>query len=144
MITAVCSMFSVHSPNTRRQDVFVLSSLGPKYFREIRWLFPFQRILDPLELRSTNVVETFLKNLNGPECCHLTSAGTGKNKREGECSCFVEVFPLSCHCDQIWIGVWSQMTTFDEHLMPLRYFLGLGRGDRLICPKMREYSKAKT
>lgn len=82
MITAVCSMFSVHSPNTRRQDVFVLSSLGPKYFREICWLFPFQRILDPLELRSTNVVETFLKNLNGPECCHLTSAGTGKKVKE--------------------------------------------------------------
>lgn len=41
-------------------------------------------MLDPLDLWSTNLRETFSRNLNGPDCVtsELTSAGTGKEKRE--------------------------------------------------------------
>lgn len=58
------------------------------------FLFPFQRMLEPLDLWSTNLRETFSRNLNGPDCVtsDLTSAGTGKEKRGDEYSCFVEVF----------------------------------------------------
>lgn len=42
-----------------------------------------------------------------------------KNKMEGECSCFVEVF------ESVSTAKWQIV---DEHLVPLRYFLGLGGG----------------
>lgn len=46
----------------------------------------FQRMLDPLDVWSTNLRETFSRNLNGPEfvASDLTSAETGglKTKRE--------------------------------------------------------------
>lgn len=43
-------------------------------------------MLDPLDLWSTNLMETFLRNGNGPEFVtfDLTSAETGKKKRERE------------------------------------------------------------
>lgn len=109
-----------------------LLHFGSKIFQSIQYcLFPFQRMLDPLDLWSTNLMETFLRNWNGPEFVtfDLTSAETGKKERKGEYSCFVEVFPLSCQHEQIWFSVVSQLTNcVDEwhDLVSLIYFLGDG------------------
>ena len=57
---------------------------GPVHSSVFFFLFPFKRMLDPLDLWSTNLRETFSRNLNGPDCVtsDLTSAGTGKKKEK--------------------------------------------------------------
>lgn len=65
--------------------MFCLVLFGSKICQRIQYsLFPFQRMLDPLDLWSTNLIETFSRNLNGPDyvTSDLTSAGTAKEKRE--------------------------------------------------------------
>lgn len=71
-----------------------------KYFRAYSLVnFHCRGCSNPWILWSTNLTETFSRNLNGPDrvTSDLTSAGEGKKKgRKDEYSCFVEVFPPVC------------------------------------------------
>lgn len=110
---------------------FVL--FGSKICQSIQYcLFPFQRMLDPLGLWSTNLRETFSRSLNGPDCVtsDLTSAGMGKEKERTIIAALLKYFLFSCQHEQIWFSVFSQLTMSyidEEHdLVPLRYFSGGG------------------
>lgn len=51
-------------------------------------------MLDPLDVWSTNLIETISRNLNGTDCVTICWGGK-RRERKDEYSCFVEVFPFS-------------------------------------------------
>lgn len=73
----------------------------------------------------------------------------GKEKREKtNIAALLKYYFFPCQHEKIWFIVFSQLTLscVDEvhGLVSLRFSQGLRGRNHLICPKMKEYSKAKT
>lgn len=58
-----------------------LSSLGPRHVSIQFYVFPFQRVSDPLDVWSTNLIETISRNLNGTDCVTICWGGKRREKR---------------------------------------------------------------
>lgn len=72
-------------------------------------------MLDPLDVWSTNLIETISRNLNGTDCVtsHLTSAGAGKEKREKTSIAALLKFFLSLFNMNTYGSVFSQLTMYN-------------------------------